>query len=122
MATSHLLKSKAIAPKFFYADLVLAGLLENHADRLEYLEGVLKQKPNLYRALVEMSELFIEAHRYDSARSTLNMLLNSNPYIENDFGVMNNYMNDVFTGAEHQEDFQYKAEAMLKDLSNATPK
>lgn len=119
-ARSHLLEVKLIAPKFFYADLALAGLVENHPDNLEYLEAVLQQKPNLYRALLQMSELLIKAHQYDNARRTLNALLNSDPYLETEFGVMNKYMNDVFTCATHQEDFQNKCEAMLKDLSSRT--
>jgi len=117
-AKSHIFKAKIIDPKFFYCDLVLAGFSETPRDkRLEYLENVLEQEPNLYSGLIEVSEALIELGQIERAKRRLTTLLNSPPYIEKTYGIMNDYINEVLTGAYYENNLKHKAEMLINSLS-----
>ena len=116
IAKSHLNRAKEIEPKLFYADLVLAGLSENEDERLNLLETVIRGFPNLYRGLIDVARILIKVNQRDRAKIVLDKLLNSPPYVEKNYGVMNEYMNDVFTGATHQESIRKEAESEIELL------
>jgi tetratricopeptide (TPR) repeat protein len=115
-AKMHLQMAKTIEPKLFYSDLVLAGLSGNQQDEIAYLESVLEEKPNLYRGLEQLSDVLIQLGQYDNAKSRLRILLNSSPYHEKDYGLMNSYINDVLTGESHQWEFKRRAEMTINTL------
>jgi tetratricopeptide (TPR) repeat protein len=116
IARNHLNKAKEIEPNLFYANLVLAGFPLNAKERLNLLETVIEQKPNLFRALLDEAMILIKLDQYDKAKHVLNRLLNLEPYVEKHYGIMNAYMNDVFTGANHYETLRKQAEAEIKLL------
>lgn len=116
VAQNHLNKAKEIESTHFYSNLVLAGFSVNDNEKLLLLENILERTPFLYRGLMEKAEVFIRLGQVDNARTTLFLLIASDPYVEQNYGILNDYMNEVFTGANHSKSTQIQAKAMIRTL------
>jgi tetratricopeptide (TPR) repeat protein len=113
----YLLKAIAIQPELSYAHLVLAGYTDIPGEKLRLLEAVVQQHPTLLRALIEMAEILMILRQNDQAKSILEFILKTSPYIETEYGIMNNYINDVLTGATRWKSIRDEALSKNKSLT-----
>jgi tetratricopeptide (TPR) repeat protein len=98
-----------------YANLVLASM-PNIENSPELLRRVLQQQPTNFRALRQMADFLLVSKQKSEALSFLRMILTQEAYIEQNYGIMNLYINDVLTGATNQQAFRECAKLKLEQL------
>jgi len=102
-------------PNHSYANLVLAGHPDcENAEKHKFLSKVLNQQPNNLRALSQMANLLFTTNQKGNAKKLLNTILMNEAYVEEDYGIMNQYINDVLTCATHQQDLRKEAKLKLE--------
>lgn len=117
-ARMELEQATALDPGHAYAYLVLAGIEGTEAkSRLKLLERVLELQPNNFRALHELAALYRTKQRETEANALLEIILKQQPYLEQSYGIMNRYINDVFTGANQAEALRAEIKLNLKEGS-----
>lgn len=114
-AKKKLQEALALDPDHPYANLVLAGLL-NPDDSYKLLHRALKSQPRNFRVLRQMINMLIETNQRNDAEKTLKIMLTEEPYVELQYGIMNEYINDVLTGASHRDSWQEEARDHLRQL------
>lgn len=112
---TQLREALALKPTHSYANLVLAGLTSGE-ESIVLLRQALKEQPTNFRVLQQLAEILIREGRKDDAREVLRTMLAQPPYIEQGYGIMNRYMNDVLTGATHAELWRQEARSKLDQL------
>ncbi|MCP2728752.1 tetratricopeptide repeat protein [Limnofasciculus baicalensis] len=98
-----------------YANLVLASIPDTE-DSAELLRRVLQQQPTNFRALRQMADLLLVSKQKSEALQLLRIILTHEAYIEQNYGIMNLYINEVLTGATNQQTFREGVEANLAQL------
>ena len=98
-----------------YANLVLASI-PNTEDSTELLRRVLQQQQTNFRALRQMADLLLISKQKSEALQLLRIILTQEAYIEQNYGIMNIYINEVLTGATNQQTFREGVEAKLAQL------
>jgi|GEM_PF-1911899 len=111
----QLREALALKPTQSQANLVLAGLSTGE-ESIALLRQALKEQPNNFRVLRQLAEILFREGRKDDAREALRTMLVQAPYIEQSYGIMNRYMNDVLTGATHAEIWRQEARSKLDQL------
>lgn len=99
-----------------YANLVLAGFSDDISleERKKFLEKVLERQPLNYRALSQLMEIYVSLGDKTKARNVINIILNNSAYQEQNYGIMNSYINDVLTSAAHQQSLREKVMLELR--------
>jgi len=100
-----------LSPVHPYANLVLAGLVED-AEGVELLRKVLTIQSANFRAIRQLADLLLQRHQKVLSRRTSESMLTNAPYIEQDYGIMNRYINDVLTGATHAQAWRVDVQAL----------
>jgi tetratricopeptide (TPR) repeat protein len=86
-------------PQHPYANLVTAGFADNTlAENLVYLTKVLEVQPGNRRARQQLINTLNYLGRNDEAQSQYLEMLHNEIYVERNYGIMNEYVNDVFIG------------------------
>lgn len=98
-----------------YTHLTLASIEQTIAVFL--LKRAVEIQPCNLRANFELAEKYASLGDRERAQAILRMMLDMKPYRETEYGIMNEYINGVFTGALRQEDYLSKATKMLKKLN-----
>lgn len=117
-AQRELREALALDPNHPYANLALASRL-NAAEGAELLRRTLKQQPTNFRALRDLADVFLTVSKKTEARSLLKLMLTYEAYIERSYGIMNQYINDVLTGATHEQSWREEARSQLNQLQNS---
>lgn len=102
-------------PRHAYAKLTLAEIVDRDQG-IHLLREVLEEQPSNFRALGQLANTLIAANRHQEAVSVLEVMLRRNAYAEVGYGIMNQYMNDVLTGASHEQRWREEARAMIRDI------
>jgi tetratricopeptide (TPR) repeat protein len=102
-----------MAPDHPYAFVVLGGIPGEASEVIRYLEASLRIVPNNFRALRELGKHLDRSGRRDEARRVFSTLIESEPFIETRYGVMNSYMNGVLNGAAHADAWKGEARRYL---------
>lgn len=105
-------------PRHAYAKLTLAGIVDRDQG-IRLLREVLEEQPTNFRALRQLADTLIAANRHQEAVGVLEVLLRHNAYVEEGYGIMNQYMNGVLTGASHEQRLQEEARAMIRDIEGS---
>ncbi|AFZ24215.1 hypothetical protein Cylst_1969 [Cylindrospermum stagnale PCC 7417] len=101
-------------PNHPYTNLVLAGYPDyENSEKQKFLSKALKQQPTNLRVLNEMSNLLFAVNQKPDAKKFLENILNYEGYVERDYGIMNQYINDVLTCATHQQNIRQEAKLKL---------
>jgi thioredoxin-like negative regulator of GroEL len=107
----------ALNPNHAYANLVLASQ-PNYQQSAKLLRQVLKQQPNNFRALRQLADVLLASEQKAEAKELLKRILTNEAYIEQQYGIMNEYINDVLTQATQQQELREEAKAQLQHLSS----
>jgi tetratricopeptide (TPR) repeat protein len=110
----------ALEPNHPYANIALAGLTTPEAEHAEAaikcLQNVLQQQPTNFRALRQLAGVFAQTSRTAEAQDLLQRILHYPAYVEHNYGIMNQYINDVLTGATHEQVWRHEAQLALELL------
>lgn len=101
-----------------YANLVLAGLVEQD-EAIRLLHRVLLVQPTNFRALRQLVGIFLTLNRKKEAVRLLNIIRTKDPCVENRYGIMNEYINGVFTHAVWGQKAKEEANALLQRISTS---
>lgn len=112
----ELKKVLALNPNHAYANLVLAGQ-SDYKQSAELLRRVLKQQPNNFRALRQLADVLLALKQKTEAKELLEKMLTNEAYVEQHYGIMNEYINGVLTCATQQQELREEAKAQLEQLS-----
>jgi tetratricopeptide (TPR) repeat protein len=115
-AITELLKVLELEPNHPYARLVLAGHNADHISSLVPLMQQIQIQPNNYRALMQSGDFYRDKKNLETAREFYLKIIQNPPYIETGYGIMNTYINDVFTFATRAEDVKNETKEILKNL------
>jgi tetratricopeptide (TPR) repeat protein len=85
-----------------YANIVMSGLVEE-PENIELLKVALEVQPTNFRVLRQLASMLLEINQHTEALKLFDVILNSPAYIEKDYGIMNRYINDVLTSANHEQ-------------------
>lgn len=100
-----------------YANLVLASIPHTE-DSAELLRRVLQQQPTNFRALRLMADLLLVSKQKSEALQLLCIILTQEAYIEQNYGIMNQYINEVLTGATNQQACREGVKVKLEQLGS----
>jgi hypothetical protein len=78
-----------------------------------HLARVLELQPWNYKALYQLAETLVSKGQAELARSRLLEILTHEPFIESNRGIMNIYINGVFTNAFWKDNVRSKAAELL---------
>jgi tetratricopeptide (TPR) repeat protein len=110
----------ALEPNHPYANIALSGLtrleIEQSAAVIKCLQHVLRQQPTNFRVLRQLADIFVQTNRKAEAQNLFQRMLSYPAYVEHDYGIMNKYINDVLTGATHEQVWRHEAQLSLKLL------
>lgn len=112
----ELRKVLALNPNHAYANLVLAGQ-PDYEQSAKLLRWVLKQQPNNFRALRQLADVLLALEQEAEAKELLERILTNEAYVEQQYGIMNEYVNGVLTQATQQQELREEAKAQLDQLS-----
>jgi tetratricopeptide (TPR) repeat protein len=112
----ELRKVLALNPNHAYANLVLAGQ-PDYKQSVELLRKVLKQQPNNFRVLRQLANVLLASKQKAQVKELLERILTNEAYVEQQYGIMNEYINDVLTQATQQQELREEAKAQLQQLS-----
>lgn len=112
----ELRKVLALNPNHTYANLVLAGQ-PDYKQSAELLRQVLKQQPNNFRALRQLADILLTSEQRAQAKELLEKMLSHEAYVEQHYGIMNEYINGVLTCATQQQELREEAKTQLEQLS-----
>lgn len=115
---SELRKVLALNPDHAYANLVLASQ-PDYEQSAELLRQVLKQQPNNSRALRQLADVLLTAEQKTEAKELLEKMLTHEAYVEQHYGIMNEYINGVLTCATQQQELRKEAKAQLEQLGES---
>lgn len=110
-------KALALDPSHPYANFVLAG--RDGPDREETIRlllQVLRRQPSNFRALQQLADVLVASGRTEEARQVLEAMLTRNAHVEQGYGIMNRYINDVLSGATHEQELREEAAARVARL------
>jgi len=107
-------------PNHSYAKLVLAGIVDQEQGK-GLLRKVLQEQPTNFRALRQLADALIAPNQGKEARRILDVMLHNKAYVEQAYGIMNRYMNDVLTNATHEHSLQEEARTLLRQLDGVSP-
>jgi tetratricopeptide (TPR) repeat protein len=80
-----------------YANLALAGLTDNPSEALGMLNRVLDVQPGNCRALQQKLEIAVRQKDVTAAQECMDALRTRVPFVEAEYGFMNEYVNSVLT-------------------------
>jgi tetratricopeptide (TPR) repeat protein len=100
------------APGHPYALIVLAGL-ENEVTAIPLLRAALHAQPNNVRALRELARIEFDQGRAASGSEALQTIVQAVPFRESRYGIMNLYINELLTQAEHADRLKAEASTLL---------
>jgi tetratricopeptide (TPR) repeat protein len=103
-----------IEPDHPYTHIVLADYNENRLSSVFYLLRITHIQPNNYRALVQFANFHQKKERLVIAKEFYRVITQNPPYVETGYGIMNNYINDVFTWSSKAESVRQQAEELLE--------
>jgi tetratricopeptide (TPR) repeat protein len=84
-----------------YANLTLAGLTLNNNLNETLLRRVIAVQPRNIRVIVQLCKYLVAENKLDEAKIIYQLLLSNPPYYEENYGVLNDYINEVLTSASH---------------------
>jgi tetratricopeptide (TPR) repeat protein len=117
-AREELYKCLAIDPTHAYAHIALAGgLVKASYEALRHLDRALEFQPCNYRALEEKADLLLSQGDTVAASDIFQVLLNCAPFVERNYGIMNDYLNGVFTAALRAEQIRERCQRKLAGLT-----
>ncbi len=98
-----------------YAYEVLASFDNEDPDlNVILLRRVLELQPTNYQALNALADRFLGMGRRSEAYQLLKVILEQPAYTEQNYGIMNRYLNESLTGAKNQLAIRGKAQVKLK--------
>lgn len=109
-------KVLALNPNHAYANLVLADQ-PDYEQSAKLLRRVLKQQPNNFRALRQLADVLLASEQKAQAKELLDKILSHEAYVEQQYGIMNDYINGVLTCATQQQELREEAKTQLEQLS-----
>lgn len=112
----ELRKVLALNPNHAYANLVLADQ-PDYEQSAKLLRRVLEQQPNNFRALRQLANVLLASEQKAEAKELLERMLTNEAYVEQQYGIMNEYVNEVLTQATQQQELREEAKAQLERLS-----
>ncbi len=112
-ADESLTRALRLEPMHAYAHLVRAGLNQD-SGAIHDLRLALDVQPGNLRAWRSLAQTLAQVGDRDGSRRSLERLVNAEPYIETQYGIMNTYMNEVLTGSAHAENWKQEARLQLK--------
>lgn len=104
-------------PDHPYANLTLVNFIEGHEMKAHYLRRVLTAQETNLRAHKQLADSLIAMGEYDETIAMLESVSALKPYVEHDYGIMNDYVNHVFTGADKPR-WQQEVEQLLEKAKN----
>lgn len=120
-STKRLQEALRLEPGHPYANLVLAGIVSTR-ESYALLERALERQPNNIRALRQLSVAYLAINDVARVKNLLTRIISVEPYIENTYGIMNTYINDVLTGATHKEKWRTGALETLETMDMPPPR
>jgi tetratricopeptide (TPR) repeat protein len=111
-AQLELRKTLELNPRHPYANLVLAGLVESDRS-VALLQMTLQVQPYNFRAMHQLALLYMSNDKLHEAESLLKSMIDNRAYIEQGYGIMNLYINEVLTGAANEKGLQREAREQL---------
>ena len=113
VAKKHLHISLEIAPKHPYASLILSTYYGG-IQQETYLRNTLKEQPSNFRALSDLLSLYEKENRKNEVKTVLNTIISTEAYEEKYYGIMNDYINEIFTFFDKQNKIKKKASLQLE--------
>ncbi|MCP2727255.1 hypothetical protein NJ959_02050 [Symplocastrum sp. BBK-W-15] len=77
---------------------------------------MLQQQPTNFRALRQMADLLLVSKQKSEALQLIRIILTQEAYIEQNYGIMKIYINEVLTGATNQQTFREGVKTKLAQL------
>lgn len=116
LARREYLECLDLVPEHPYAHLALGSMDLPPEETKQHLLQILDLQPSNYRALMLFADAGLRLDEHSLAAATLNHLLDCRPFVENGYGIMNDYINDVFNGAYRQDEIAEEARTKLEEL------
>jgi tetratricopeptide (TPR) repeat protein len=85
-----------------YANIVMSGLI-GVPESIDLLRIALEVQPTNFRVLRQLANMLLQVGQDTEALKYFDVVLNSPAYIEENYGIMNRYINDVLTSATHEQ-------------------
>jgi tetratricopeptide (TPR) repeat protein len=85
-----------------YANIVMSGLI-GVPESIDLLRMALEVQPTNFRVLRQLANMLLQVGQDTEALKYFDVVLNSPAYIEENYGIMNRYINDVLTSATHEQ-------------------
>jgi hypothetical protein len=115
VAKKHLHITLELAPKHPYASLILSAYY-GRIQQETYFRNTLKQQPSNFRALSELLSLFEKENQESDMKTVLDTIVSTQAYEEKHYGVMNSYINELFTFFDKQSKIKEQANLQLQFL------
>lgn len=107
-----------LVPNHPYARLVLAGMgTVQNEEVISLLKKTLEIQPANFRALQELSKALIASGQITEAINVLQTLIKESPYVETNYGIMNEYINGVLNGSYWKQEKRLEAMETIASLS-----
>ncbi len=114
-AQKEMEKCLQLSEDFPYACVVLSGLVGD-VDSIILLKRGLKRQPNNFRMLRQLAGILMREGRRSEAKEVLSIILDHRAYVETNYGIMNNYINDVLTAANHEITWRTECQSIFDAL------
>ena len=85
-----------------YANIVMSGLV-GIPENINLLRVALEVQPTNFRILRQLANMLLQVDQTTEALKLFDVILNSPAYVEENYGIMNRYINDVLTSATHEQ-------------------
>jgi len=103
----------ALDPQHPYANLCLAGLVDRQAS-VTYLRRTLAIQPANFSALHQLAEILLLNNNHAEIRNILEYMVTHHAYVEQNYGIMNEYINGVFVGSIDEDEWRENVRALVQ--------